>query len=153
VRAALAPVVRSVRVHAAPPEAFAAFTERISTWWPLATHSVAVDEGLPTRAVGVIIEPFVGGRIYEVMADGGQATWGRVLDWRPPEAIRLSWSPNPARPVATEVEVRFLAVEEGTEVRLEHRGWERLGDVGARLREGYEQGWAPVLDGFAASVG
>jgi hypothetical protein len=41
--------------------------------------------------------------------------------------------------------VRFTALERGTRVELEHRGWERLGELGLTARIDYDQGWQPVL--------
>ena len=61
--------------------------------------------------------------------------------------------PNPAK--AGEVEVRFLAEGgSGTRVELEHRGFARHGDGGARYREamGSAPGWPLILDRFAASL-
>jgi hypothetical protein len=37
-------------------------------------------------------------------------------------------------------------------VRLEHRGWERLGDRASVARSGYETGWPVVLGRFAAQL-
>jgi hypothetical protein len=57
------------------------------------------------------------------------------------------------RRAATEVEVRFVAVEpDHTRVELEHRGWERLGDLAAQARSSYEGGWPGVLDAFAGAA-
>jgi hypothetical protein len=43
------------------------------------------------------------------------------------------------------VEITFEASPRGTLVRLEHRRWERLGDVAERVRSGYQTGWPRVL--------
>ena len=101
----------------------------------------------------VVLEDPVGGRLYERRHDGGEADWGRVLAWEPPTRLLLAWSPNPERPAPTEVEVRFLAVEAGrTRVELEHRGWERLGELAAQARDSYRDGWPTVLDAYAATA-
>ena len=59
----------------------------------------------------------------------------------------MAWKPHD-RPVGpTEVEVAFTALEEGgTRVDLEHRGWERLGDLALEGRESYAGGWPMVFD-------
>jgi hypothetical protein len=65
----------------------------------------------------------------------------------------LSWSPNPERSATTEVEVRFTALGvDHTRVELEHRGWERLGEPAAELRDDYREGWPGVLDSFATTA-
>jgi uncharacterized protein YndB with AHSA1/START domain len=101
----------------------------------------------------VVLEAGVGGWLYERWHDGGQADWGRVLAWEPPDRLLLSWSPNPDRPAPTEVEVRFVAVEpDHTRVELEHRGWARLGGQGPRSRASYGRGWPAVLQAFAGTA-
>jgi hypothetical protein len=49
--------------------------------------------------------------------------------------------------------VTFTADGTGTRVDLEHRGWERLGEVAAEAREEYTQGWPRVLAAFERSSG
>jgi hypothetical protein len=36
-------------------------------------------------------------------------------------------------------------------VELEHRGWERAGESGAKSRDGYDGGWNLVLARYAAA--
>jgi len=43
--------------------------------------------------------------------------------------------------VSTEVEVRFVPFDGCTRVELEHRGWERLGELANTARIDYDQGW------------
>ena len=142
------PVRATVEVRRGIEDAFRVFTAGIATWWPVAGHSVE-----PDKVAAVVLEDRVGGRLYERWHDGGEADWGRVLAWEPPTRLLLAWKPNPERPAPTEVEVRFLAVERGrTRVELEHRGWERLGDLAAQARDSYRDGWPTVLDAYAATA-
>ena len=142
------PVRATVEVRRGIEDAFRVFTAGIATWWPVAGHSVE-----PGKVVAVVLEDRVGGRLYERWHDGGEADWGRVLAWEPPTRLLLAWSPNPERPAPTEVEVRFLAVEAGrTRVELEHRGWERLGELAAQARDSYRDGWPTVLDAYTATA-
>ena len=142
------PVRATVEVRRGIEDAFRVFTAGIATWWPVAGHSVE-----PDKVAAVVLEDRVGGRLYERRHDGGEADWGRVLAWEPPTRLLLAWKPNPERPAPTEVEVRFLAVEPGrTRVELEHRGWERLGDLAAQARDSYRDGWPTVLDAYAATA-
>jgi uncharacterized protein YndB with AHSA1/START domain len=67
--------------------------------------------------------------------------------------VVLAWKPNTSDRPPTELEVRFTAVAGGTLVELEHRGWERLGEIAEEARAGYGQGWAGVLTRFAAAAG
>ena len=133
------PVHVSVDVEVTAEGAFEAFTRDIGSWWPLHTHSIQDD----VRDAG--FEPFVGGRIYEIAADGAEAEWGIVTVWDPPRRVVFTWHPNPERARETEVEVTFAESAGLTRVRLEHRGWERLAEGDRAARDSYELNWPRVL--------
>jgi hypothetical protein len=75
----IAPVTKSVTVHATPEKAFEVFTARFGDWWPLATHHTGEED-----AVTAVLEPQVGGRWYERSAGGTESMWGYVTAWEPP---------------------------------------------------------------------
>ena len=142
------PVSKQIKVRVPPEQAFQVFTNQIGSWWPHDTHSIGLD-----RTKTVILEPHVGGRLYEIFDDGTEHDWGSVLEWEPPHRVTVSWHVSRGPEVFTEVEVQFVAVEGGTEVRLEHRHWERLGAEGVDLRAQYNDGWNPVLDRYVTAAG
>lgn len=141
IRPFLEPLRKTVTVRRAPEEAFEIFTARIASWWPYRKFSIHQE-----RTVSCTIEPRTGGEVFEVTAEGERGVWGRVLAWEPPHRLVFSW--HPGRPAATaqEVEVRFVAVPEGTRVELEHRHWAALGEAAATSRTSYDQGWATVFE-------
>jgi uncharacterized protein YndB with AHSA1/START domain len=147
-----APVIASVLVAASPERSFELFTAELGAWWPFETHSIAADEELAVKAVGARIEAGIGGRVIETWSDGREVGWGSVLAWEPPRRLVLAWNPSRTRTVSTEVEITFSASSGGTIVRLEHRGWERLGARASAARGGYETGWPVVLGRFAAQL-
>jgi len=124
---------KTVLVDFAPAEAFELFTDRIASWWPVGTHSYSGED-----VTDVVLEPGVGGRLYEVTAAGEQ-DWGHVLEWEPPSRFLLAWQIRQG----TEVEVRFLSEGPGTRVELEHRGF-----GAGEGRENYDRGWDIVLAPF-----
>ena len=134
------PVEKSVLVRCAPARAFVAFTAEIAQWWPMQTHSVA-----QAQARSVAIEPRIGGRIYEVAADGTESEWGRVLSWSPPAGFSMTWHPGRAANPHTIVEISFTPEGDGTRVRLVHRGWEALGANAQAARDSYDGGWETVF--------
>ncbi|WP_209504242.1 MULTISPECIES: hypothetical protein [unclassified Ruegeria] len=71
------PIVKTIAVSASAARAFDIFVNRIGTWWPLDSHAVSASQGQPAR--DVVIEPRIGGAVYEVMFDGTRADWGQVL--------------------------------------------------------------------------
>ncbi|MDQ4059037.1 MAG: SRPBCC family protein [Actinomycetota bacterium] len=141
------PLLKSVVVARPLDDAFALFTERMGSWWPTDSHSIGGD-----KVTGVVFESRLDGRIYETTSDGDEYDWARVLVWEPPRRFVMSWHPSPDSPAATEVEVRFTQVGEGTRVDLEHRFWERLGDRAAEARADYDPGWDYVLAQLIAAV-
>jgi uncharacterized protein YndB with AHSA1/START domain len=132
-------IVKSVVVDFAPPEAFDLFTTRIASWWPAETHSYGGE-----KVTDVVLEPRVGGRLYEVTGDG-EANWATVLAWNPPSGFLLEWLIGSAH--GTEVEVTFEEEGAGSRVVLEHRGF-TVGDA----RENYASGWDVVLAPFVESA-
>lgn len=137
-----APVTKTRTVPLPPERAFDLFTRRIGEWWPVATHSISGD------VAEVRFEGRVGGRVVEVAGDGTERSWGEVLAWNPPHRFAMSWHPTEEPRAATVLEVRFREVGGGTELLLEHRGWEEHGDDAARVRGMYEPGWDHVLGLF-----
>jgi uncharacterized protein YndB with AHSA1/START domain len=142
------PVRLGITVNASPETAFRVFTEGMGDWWPLDVHSIGVEEDGSGAPETVIVEGLEGGRVYERMSDGSEADWGRVLAWEPPRRLVLEWKPNRSASPPTELEVTFEPTGSGTEVTLEHRGWERLGARAEEARAGYTRGWPSVLDLF-----
>jgi uncharacterized protein YndB with AHSA1/START domain len=143
------PIRRSITVACPPAHAFEVFTRGMGSWWPLDdVHTRSrerADAGV--KAEGVVLEPYVGGRVYETLSDGSEAGWGTILVFDEPHRLVLAWKPNsgPYRP--TEVDVEFIERDDGsTRVDLEHRGWERLGADGAESRSSYLRGWQLPFD-------
>jgi uncharacterized protein YndB with AHSA1/START domain len=139
------PVVRvSVEVPVEPGVAFAIFTEEIGRWW----RPGPINWNYADRAVGMRIEPGVGGRWIEVHdeATGEGFEHGRVLVWEPGERLVLRYEDRGHDIDGTEVHLAFERVEGGTRVTLEHRGWERLAaDLAERKMQGKRWGWANIV--------
>ena len=107
-----------------------------------------------------MLEPRLGGRIYEQWDDGTTREWGELRVWEPPARFVMSWLCTPA---PTEVEFTFRA--EGpalTRVAVEHRGWEALtaaqrgedcAGPGGYTGGAYAQGWTMILERMARTVG
>jgi uncharacterized protein YndB with AHSA1/START domain len=144
----------SVRVQirvAAPREtAFRVFTEGFASWWPLETHHIG-----KVRAATSVIEPRVGGRLFERGEDGCECDWGVVRAWDPPARLVLGWQLDADwrhdLACETTVEIRFLAEgPDRTLVELEHRDLDRYGARRDELRGllGGEGGWPALLEAY-----
>jgi hypothetical protein len=139
----VSPIRKAVVVDLTQEAAFQLFTQAMSSWWPVGSHSIG-----ETRARAARFEGAVGGRIYEVLDDGSEYDWGRVTVWEPPRRFVCSWDPSVEARTPTEVEVRFQVERpDRTRVELEHRGWERIGERARLGRESYAGagGWTQVL--------
>lgn len=132
-----------------PEQTFELWTARTSVWWPT-THTVSAQPG-----VEVIIEPGVGGRIYERTPQGDEHDWGQVTTWEPPDRISYLWHLRQNRADATEVEITFAATDgegDGTTVSIVHHGWDQLGTRGQERRDSNQRGWAGLLPHFKAAA-
>jgi SAM-dependent methyltransferase len=90
---------------------------------PRAAFEVIADELFGgSNQEGIAFEPGPGGRLR---VDGRVA--GRVIAWEPGTRIVIEWHPADWQPdETTTVEIRFDAIDAGTRVEFEHRGWGRL---------------------------
>jgi len=134
-------------VACAPDRAFELWTAHTSMWWPK-SHTVSARADLE-----VVIEPCVGGRIYERTSDGEEHDWGQVTGWNPPRSISYIWHLRQDRVDASEVEITFAADERGgSRISIEHRGWDALGAGGEGQRELNQRGWTHLLPHFQAAA-
>jgi Domain of unknown function (DUF6817)/Activator of Hsp90 ATPase homolog 1-like protein len=140
------PLRLSFDVECPAEHAFRMWTAEIGRWWP-ADHSVSGEAGL-----AVVLEPWVGGRIFERTAGGTEHDWGEVTVWEPPRRLGYLWHLRRDRADATEVDVTFVANGSHTRVEIEHRGWERLGAQGPEWREATRGGWATLLPHFLLAI-
>ena len=151
----VAPIREAVTVRCGPERAFHVFTDQFGAWWPVESYSRVVselkDENVKTS--GLEFQTRQGGSILEYISDGRILPWGEVIDWSPPHRILLSWHPHSMPEPSTEVEVKFVAADGGTEVQVEHREWEVLSEAFRNaLYDVYVEGWPLTLRLFAAAA-
>ena len=116
----------SVLVEVEPAFAFQIFTEEIDRWWRRGLRYRA----LRSRSGTIHLEPWVGGRLFESVTDGGDTELretGRVLLWEPPRRLTFEWRAMNFGPgERTEVDVEFEPARSGTRVTVTHRGWSHI---------------------------
>jgi len=141
------PLRISFQVECPSEHAFDVRTRRISTWWP-SSHSVTGERGLH-----IVLEPRVGGRIFERTATGREHDWGEVTLWEPPHRLGYMWHLRQDRTDWTDVEITFRPLDASTTlVEIEHRGWERLGAHGPDARNANQAGWSGLVPHFVEAV-
>lgn len=140
----IAPIVKTISVPCSPDTAFSIFTRDITKWWPLGVNSVSAMDGKPAQAVKLELKE--GGSLTEIGHDGTVHNWGSVKVFQPGEHLQLAWHIGTPEENATLVDVHFTPAGSGTEVKLTHTHWERMGDGAADARESYNNGWIGVFE-------
>ncbi len=116
-------IVVALRVKAPPARAFEAFTTEIGLWW----RPNSIFAFTPREAGILSLEPGEGGRLIETRAGGKVFEIGRIRAWEPPDRLVFGWrQASFTVGQATEVEIRFEAAGEETQVIVEHTGWDSV---------------------------
>lgn len=146
---------QKMEIQCSIDKAFELFTDGFGTWWPR-EYSWS-QEGM--ESIG--IEPKVGGRCTEIGPEGFQLDWGRVLEWRPPEQLIITWQispnrfPQPNPQHASTIDIVFKAVSDSvTEVLFEHRDIHKHGEGAQAYRDALnsEYGWPFILSKYLDSA-
>ncbi len=141
------PITLDFEVRCSVDHAFDTWTGNIARWWP-SDHTVGGSRGLR-----VVMEPGIGGRIYERHGDGREVDWGIVTTWQRPTQLGYTWHLGRTPADATDVLIRFVPLDaEHTRVEIEHRGWERLGTDGQAWRDRNGGGWESLLPHYRGYV-
>lgn len=155
ISAAETTVRTSILVDAPVERAFDVFVHEMASWWHPDHHIL---EG---QVAEMVVEPRVGGYIYDRGVDGSECRWARVLAYEPPQRVVFSWDISTDWKLETdlaktsEVEVRFTPEEAArTRVELEHRNLDRHGPGWEGMHDavGSPGGWPNGLQRFAAHL-
>jgi uncharacterized protein YndB with AHSA1/START domain len=144
VTSGLTEIRKTLELDAPLERAFEVWTEHVGRWWPLEQHSVSGPD-----AVGCVIEPGVGGRLYETSRSGEEHLWGKVAVWEPPRRLAYSWHPHLDLSERTMILIMFTPLAPGrTRLSLTHSGWQPGQE---ERRTSYHTGWDGVLqNGYVA---
>lgn len=147
----LTPLVKQIDVRRSAPDAFRLFTQEISGWWPLKTHTRAKDAAGEVT-VKVVCETRAGGRLYETLNTGEERDWGEVLAVEDGKLIRFSFGMGAPKDKTGHVEVRFDPIDDKScRVTLTHSNWENFGDTAEYMRGRSSEGWdVAFIERFAA---
>ena len=125
-----------VVVDLPPDQAFRLFFDDMASWWNPDHHLIEAE------LAEMVVEPRVGGHIYDRGTDGSECRWATVLAYEPPHRVVFSWNITTDWKLETdqaktsEVEVRFTPAGEGrTRVELEHRNLDRHGSGWEGMRD------------------
>lgn len=140
-------VAVSIDVNLDPAAAFEIFTGEIDRWWRPGPQNW----NDRFRAVGIRIEPRVGGRWLEIHDNPEEVfDCGRITVWQPPSRFVFLYHDIGHDIDDTEIEVRFEPVGGKTRVTIRHRGWEKVSpDIVAEKRRRKASGWGHILGWYA----
>lgn len=125
---------------AAPREKVYDALLRMGGWWPHRFRD----------GVGVVLEPFVGGRFYEDWGDGQGALYGTIARLSRPAHLSVSGPMGMGGPVVGLWSFDLEEDGEGTVLKYAHRGF---GDISEETRQGYTEGWGEVFDALRRELG
>ncbi len=143
----LEPLRLTYRIECPPEHTFSVWTTRLSAWWPR-NHTTSGDHDAT-----VVLEPRLGGRIFERATDGREIDWGEITAWEPPARFGYLWHIGRTREDATDVSVSFVDDGDGaTRLEIVHSGWDRLGAHGVQFRRANTTGWDGTIPAFRAAA-
>ena len=141
------PLELSYEIDCPAEHAFDVWTTRLSAWWPKG-HSASGDPGTV-----VVLEPRLGGRIYERTSEGVEIDWGEITLWSPPSRLGYRWHIARDAGEATDVQLTFVDVGPGrTRLEIVHSGWERAGAEARGWRDANTNGWAALIPRFVEAA-
>jgi hypothetical protein len=141
------PLRMSYDIACSAEHAFEVWTTRLSTWWPKG-HSASGDADTL-----VMLEPQIGGRIFERTPDGTEIDWGEITVWSPPSRLGYLWHIGRDRSDATEVELTFVDLgDDQSRLDIVHSGWERVGSEATAWRNANTSGWNALVPRFIESA-
>jgi uncharacterized protein YndB with AHSA1/START domain len=135
-------ITEEVVIKAAPPRVFNAVTKEIAAWW-----------GAPylytKLAKNVVLEPKLGGRVYEVWGTGQGRLWGTITQIRKNEWIEITGTIGMKGAVQGIVSFSLEPKGESTLVTLTHHA---IGQIGDEIKSGYVTGWNDLLGRLKAFI-
>lgn len=124
-----------VPLEATPARVFAALTKDLAAWWgPPYLHDHAAKD--------LVMETELGGRVYEVGADGARWQWATVTALKQDALIELRGPLGMKGAVYGVITFTLEARGKGTRLQLSHRA---IGEVDQKTQEGYQGGWGDLL--------
>jgi uncharacterized protein YndB with AHSA1/START domain len=128
----------NVNLLAPPARVWQALTQETVRWWPKSFYM-----GAQPRAF--VLEPTVGGRVYEDWGNGEGLLWYRVTAVRSPELLQLEGQLGPEHgPASLSTALRLRPRGLGTRLSLVETAW---GQLAHGIEGQLEDGWTQLLDG------
>jgi len=133
----VAEVVMEVRIAASPQRTWRALTEDVGSWWPAGFYT-------SERARRMVLEPRLGGLVYEEWGDGEGLVWHVVTAIEHGRRLELAGDLHPEYGGPARLFTRYTlrADGDGCIVRLVDTAF---GHCAANLEDRLHEGWGVLL--------
>jgi uncharacterized protein YndB with AHSA1/START domain len=138
-------IEKQIVVRASQEHAFQSWHNNVHLWWPKGHHPSGDPAGR------MVLEAQEGGRFFEAAPDGREIELGRVQRFEPSTLLVYTFFMGTGAATPTLVEVRFVPVPEGTQVRVTHRAHD-AGDRFSKVVPVFHRSWERVLSDFSAHM-
>ncbi|HSA92549.1 MAG TPA: metalloregulator ArsR/SmtB family transcription factor [Terriglobales bacterium] len=128
-------IEQEVHIGAPPKRVFEALTKDIAAWW-------GAPYLLNQNARSIVLEPEIGGRLYEVWQEGDGALWAVVTAIERDHKLTLSGPMGMSGAVSGVIGYELEPDGKGTRLKLSHRA---IGEVTEQTRANYTGGWNDLL--------
>lgn len=128
-------IQREIMIHAPRPRVFNALINQTGAWW---VEPYRLAKGTHT----IVLEPRVGGRLYEDWGGGQGGLWGIVTSIKKDEWVELTGAIGMSDIAHGWVRIELTDSSGGTHVRLYHRAF---GQLTPKTESNYAGGWEFLL--------
>ena len=128
-------IEQEVTINAPASKVFGAIINDFAGWWG-APYLIS------QQAENIVLEPKLGGRLYESWGGAQGALWATVTRIKDGETLELTGPMGMSGAVHSVTTFTLVSVDKATLVRLSQRV---VGEVSESLQQGYTQGWGDLL--------
>jgi uncharacterized protein YndB with AHSA1/START domain len=130
-------VEQEISINASAERVFEAMTQDVSAWW-------GAPYLLTASPQAIILEPQVGGRLYEQSGSGDGALWATVTTIKKNERLELTGPVGASEALHSVVTFSLEPKNEGeaTLLKLSHQA---IGPFGEDTQANYNAGWQDLL--------
>ena len=128
-------VEQEITIGASPERVFDALTNQVSAWW-------GAPYLLTDAPQAIILEPAVGGRLYEVSGEGEGALWATVTAIQKNHWLELTGPVGMSGAMHSVVSFALEPKGEATVVKLTHHA---VGELGEDTEANYSAGWQELV--------
>lgn len=131
---------RTIELNCSPEHAYKVFTQLTDLWWPRGHRK--------DSSATLVLEPHVGGRLFERSANGDEWTLGEIISCEPTKSLEFNWFPgSPNAP--TSVSIRFEGNASRSKILITHSAITApANEIWPQRVALFEKGWDTILPAF-----